>query len=229
MQGALIHSQDRGHEPVYPSSDLEEELLRVRDYERRRLGQELHDTAGQLLVSLLFSVRRLRAMAEGAVRAQLLDEIVDAIGGIDQEIRSLAYLEYPVELGDRNLFSAVRTLASGIEKRTGFHISFRAVGDQSSLAMATSAAMLRVAQEALVNVHRHACASLAKVVLERRPDSLYLSVSDNGVGMPAFGGRGDAAGLGLNGMRYRVEALGGKFRITNLRQGTKISATVPLG
>lgn len=226
MQGALFHSLDHGHEPDGP--DLEEELLRVRDDERKRLGQELHDSAGQLLVSLLFSVRRLRAIAEGSAQNQLLEEIVDTIGGIDQEIRSLSFMEYPAELGDRSLFSAVRTLVAGFGRRTGLHTSFKAIGDQSAVDASASTAMLRVAQEALVNVHRHARASIAKVVLERCSDGLYMSVSDNGIGMPDAGPGSDCEGVGLQGMRHRIEVLGGRFRIAHLRHGTKISAAVPL-
>jgi signal transduction histidine kinase len=220
MQGALYHWPDQSRAP---GTDLEEELLRIRDYERKRLGQELHDSAGQLLVALQFSVRRLRAIAEGSAQNQLLEEILDTIRGIDHEIRSLAFMEFPVELGDRNLFSALGTLVSGIERRTGLHTSFKAVGEQSAVDLATSTAMLRVAQEALVNVYRHSRASVAKVVLERCSNGLYMSVSDNGIGM-----RDTCEGVGLQGMRHRVEALGGCFRIAHLRHGTKICASVPL-
>jgi signal transduction histidine kinase len=228
MQGALFHWPYQSRAPDLPGNDLEDELLRIRDYERKRLGQELHDSAGQLLVALQFSVRRLRAIAEGAAQNQLLEEILDTIRGIDQEIRSLSFMEFPVELGDRNLFSAVGTLVAGFERRTGLHTVFKAVGDQSGVDAVTSTAMLRVAQEALVNVHRHSRATTARVVLERCSNGLYMSVSDNGIGMSDASRRGTCEGVGLQGMRHRVEALGGRFRIAHLKHGTKICAAVPL-
>jgi len=88
-------------------------------------------------------------------------------------------------------------------------------------------ALLRVAQEALVNVYRHAHASLATVTLRRRSRSVELIVRDDGNGLPE--GRGNSFGLGLQSMRHRVETLGGVFRISGLKHGVKVFASVPIG
>lgn len=204
---------------------LLDQLLSVRDDERKRLGQELHDCAGHLLVSLQFSIGRLRQVAESSGQGNLIDEIGDIIGQIDREIRSLAFMEQPVELRDRDVFSAVRSLVFGFSRRTGIHTSFKCVGDSSVVDTPVSVALLRIAQEALVNIHRHSHATAARVRLQSSAEQICLTVSDNGIGMPLVE---RAQGVGLQGMRYRVEMLGGRFHTANLKHGAKVCATVPL-
>ena len=87
-------------------------------------------------------------------------------------------------------------------------------------------AVLRVAQEALVNVYRHSHASLATVSLKRRGQSVELSVRDDGAGLAQD--PGNFFGVGLQSMRHRVERLGGSFRITSLKRGVKVFASVPI-
>lgn len=203
-----------------------DQLLSIHEYERSRMGQELHDSAGQMLVALQLSVAHLRAVSNFGY-AGLIDEIQSIVGQIDREIRSLAFLHYPVELGDRCLCSAVQSLALGFGRRTGIRTSFKCVGDQSPVSEPISMATLRVAQEALVNVHRHSHASSARVVLENRLNRILLTVSDDGVGMPGTEIK-KVRGIGLQSMRHRVESLGGHFELRKLKQGTRVSASIPL-
>jgi two-component system NarL family sensor kinase len=79
-----------------------------------------------------------------------------------------------------------------------------------------------------VNIHRHSHASTAKVLLERRGNHLRLTVSDDGIGLPNARVLAEMEGIGLQSMRHRVEMLDGRFRVTNLKHGAKISATVPI-
>jgi signal transduction histidine kinase len=211
-----------------PATIALDEMLRCHEYERQRLGQELHDSAGQLLVALQLKVAHLRIVEENSDHDSLLQDINDTVRQIDQQIRSLAFLHFPAELADRGLYSAVQALALGFGRRTGIRTSFKSIGDQAAVDEPISVAILRVAQEALVNVHRHSHASSAKVVLQRRPRELQLTVSDDGIGIAAAGGKTNTRGIGLQGMRYRVEKLGGHFEIRNLKHGTKVSASVPL-
>ena len=227
MQGRSTRPSDPNFSDV-EAPNLVSERLEIHEYERQRMGQELHDSAGQLLVSLQLSVAHLRSVREGSEHDFVVEEISDTIRQIDQEIRSLAFLHYPAELGTRGLCSAVQTLARGFESRTGIRTSFKCVGDSTPTAETISTALLRVAQESLVNVYRHAHASTVRVVLERSAGELQLTVSDNGVGIAATDAGHKSRGFGLQGMRHRIDALGGRFRIGAMKRGTRISATVPL-
>jgi signal transduction histidine kinase len=211
-----------GLEP--PPTDMLGQLFRIHDYERQRMSQELHDSAGQLIVCLQLSIARLRN--EDPEHASLIEEIQDIAGEISQQIRSVAFLDYPAELSDRGLSLALEGLVRGFGRRTGIDTAFVAIGDIGGLSDTAASALLRVAQEALVNVHRHAHASSARVMLKRRDQTVELNVSDNGVGLPLFVAH--SRGVGLQSMRHRVESLGGNFRAISLKRGVKISASVPI-
>ena len=205
-----------------------DDLLQIHEYERRRLGQELHDSTGQLVISLMLSLARLRRIEEVRGDGGLIDDIQEIVGQIDKEIRCLAFMNCPAELADRSLSGSVESLAVGFGKRTGLQISFRCRGGSISAAEADSLALLRVTQEALVNVHRHSHAKSAKVELNQRADKLELRISDDGIGMSAGISADDSHGIGVQGMRHRIEARGGKFEIRSLKRGTMVCATIPI-
>ena len=204
-----------------------ERLLKIHEYERQRMGQELHDSAGQLLVSLQLSIAHLKLVEKDHGNDDLIEEIQETVARIDREIRSLAFLHYPVELGDRGLAAAIESLARGFGRRTGIATIFRSVGNPQVQDAPIATALLRVAQEALVNIHRHAHASLAMIMLRKRKGAIMLVVSDDGVGIPA-----DILekrpGVGVQGMRHRVEAFGGHLEITNLKHGVRVSVEIPI-
>lgn len=205
-----------------------ERLLNVHEYERKRIGQELHDSTGQMLVSLQMSVARLRSIDQSREHDDLIDEIQNTVKEIDHEIRALAFLHHPTELGGRTLCEAVASLVRGFSKRTGIRIRFKTLGASTGVTDSISRTLLRVAQEALVNVHRHSHASSAKVTLDRQVDRVLLTVSDDGIGIDSAGEPTAGRGIGLEGMRYRVEMQGGRFNVRKLKHGTKISAAMPL-
>jgi two-component system, NarL family, sensor kinase len=206
---------------------LFEEFLSIQEYERKRLGQDLHDVTGQLLMALQLNIAHLRQAGSNSAYEALLDDLSNTVQEVDQQIRALAFLNYPAELGDKGLCSAVQTLSLGFGRRTGVHTTFKCVGDTVAVDREICVSLLRVTQEALANVHRHSHASSTKVVLQRRRDSLQLSISDDGIGI-SVEEVAERRGIGLKSMRHRIEAVNGCLRIANLKQGTKITATVPI-
>jgi two-component system NarL family sensor kinase len=204
---------------------LLDDLLEVHDYERKRLGQELHDSAGQLLIALHLSVARLAIDGGGSRHQELIDDIQETVRRIDGEIRSLAFLHHPVELDGRDLVSAMRSLAVGFSRRTGIRVRFRSVGQCAVLDEEENRVLLRVAQESLVNVYRHAHASCVNVVLRRLGSDVELSISDDGIGMSELVG-GSTPGIGLQGMRHRAEMSGGLFQVRSNDRGTRIRAKI---
>src|SRR5262249_47728075 len=86
----------------------------------------------------------------------------------------------------------------------------------------------RMIQECLTNVLRHADATRAEVELDREKGLIYISVSDNGKGL-GEGREGEHARFGLMGIRERVQALRGEFRLESAQAGgLKVSATIPI-
>ena len=221
----------RGEMPFLarPTPATLDELLRIHEYERQRLGQELHDSTGQLVISLMLGLARLKRIEEDGGQGVLIDEMQEVVRQIDKEIRSLAFLHYQAELGDRSVGASIENLALGFGRRTGMHISFKCLGDPPPVDDSIATALLRFAQEALVNVHRHSHATAAKIELKLRPTRIELKISDDGIGIPRLAEASRTSGIGLKGMRYRIEAHGGRFEIRNLNPGTMVSAVVPLG
>ena len=196
--------------------------------ERVRVGRALHDSTGQLLLSLSLSFAHLRETPHDSGLDPSLDEISETISQISREIRTFAFLEYPAELRAGGLAAALDSFARGFAKRTGLRVEFQASGVGEIADPRTALALLRIGQEALVNVYRHAHASVVHLALDRHGRELQLTVTDDGRGMPRTAGLGSSHGVGLIGMRHRAERLGGDFNITRLKHGTKIVATVPV-
>jgi signal transduction histidine kinase len=212
----------------FTRAQIFDELLRLRDDERQRIGQELHDSAGQLVLALQLNLARLHEAERHADCGPLIEEIQDTARLIGQEIRSLAFLNHPIHMHPSGLASALQALMDGFRKRTGCRVYFSVVGEQPLGNRASSMALLRIAQEAMVNVHRHAHATCICAKLETRGNRLALTIRDDGVGMPSSEEIATNGGVGVQGMRFRVEQLGGRFQIAKLKHGTKISASVPI-
>lgn len=205
-----------------------EHRLMAQEYEGLRMGRELHDSTGQLLLSLRLGISHLKRASDARKSEKILEEISETVRQIDQEIRAFSYLHYPAELGQGGLTAALNTLARGFGDRTGLKIVFKSICDRAIANGAASVALLRVAQEALMNVHRHARAGLVRMSLVENDGTLQLSVQDDGRGIPPSACEPVSKGLGLQGMRHRVERLGGQFSIRRLKQGTKLVASVAI-
>jgi signal transduction histidine kinase len=202
--------------------------LQAQENERLKLGRELHDSTGQLLLALRLEIARLRVMYGASDQGSLLDEIDDTVREIDREIRAFSFTHYPAEVGRDGLGPALRSLARGFASRTGLRINFSSIPDTIAQTGQSALALLRIAQEALLNVHRHARALHVQMALSLRAGMLELTIRDDGIGIPQEHDLEESHGVGLLGMRHRVERLGGHFAIRRLKHGTKIVAAVPV-
>lgn len=208
-------------------SQFFENCLRAQENERLKLGRELHDSTGQLLLALRLEIARLRELHGSSTEGSLLDEIEETVREIDREIRAFSFTHYPAEVGRDGLGPALRSLARGFASRTGLKINYDSIPDTLAQTGQVALALLRVAQEALLNVHRHAAALHVQMALALRDGMIELTIRDDGVGIPQDHDLEESHGVGLQGMRHRVERLGGRFAIRRLKHGTKIVAAVP--
>jgi signal transduction histidine kinase len=135
----------------------------------------------------------------------------------------------PPVLDDLGLVSALRQLTDEVRSRTTLAVRLTVTGSVIRLSPDLELAAYRIAQESLTNVIRHAQANRAQVRLSFG-DALVLTVSDNGRGMPLRGSAPQPGpGLGLIGMRERVNMAGGSLEVKTRRpHGTLVRATLPL-
>jgi two-component system, NarL family, sensor histidine kinase DevS len=195
------------------------------ELERRRLARELHDETGQALASILLGLRSLEDFVDGederAAVAGVRRLAVDTL----QDVRRLAVELRPKALDDFGLEAALERLAGTFRDQTRLAIDFvpRLGGEQLSPEVAT--ALYRIVQEALTNVAKHAGASAVSILLTRKNGHVALVIEDDGRGFDP----GDPVdGFGLQGMRERVDLLGGSLQVeSRTGAGTTVAVEVP--
>jgi signal transduction histidine kinase/integral membrane sensor domain MASE1 len=221
------------------------QLMRSQDDERRRISRELHDSTAQNLLGAALGISqalrlvpRLKRTAKAA-----LEESRALIDESQREIRTVSYLLHPPMLDVAGLPAALRWLCEGFGKRTEIAVELHTEPGIERLPAELEAALFRIAQEGLTNVHRHSGATKAEVSLSlaQRAGSaqhIELAIEDNGRGMPVASAgqsglnrrsRGaQSMGVGLAGMRERLHQFGGKMEIDSGPQGTTVRVSAPL-
>jgi signal transduction histidine kinase len=144
------------------------------------------------------------------------------------ESRRVVWALRPRPLAERSLPQALEELAGRLGEETGLHAQTTVTGPERSLDTEAEAALLRIAQEALANVRKHAAASQVTLTLSYLDDVVVLDVADDGVGFDPAATQAAASGLGLRAMRERVTQLGGHLTIESAPgEGTTIAAELP--
>lgn len=198
---------------------LDQEIAEVADCERRRLGQNLHDSLGQHLTgtALAAQVLREKLADRSATEVEDADKVVHYIEeGIDLT-RNLARGFFSPELEDDGLNVALQGLAANITERFGVICTFNGddavrVGDGT-----TATQLYHIAQEAVMNAVKHASARNIDIDLVQNGQELTLAVSDDGRGFPKQ--IPEPPGLGLRLMAHGAALAGGKLAITGNRDG----------
>ncbi|GJD41481.1 ATP-binding protein [Methylobacterium bullatum] len=223
---------------------LNRQLLTAQDDERRRTALELHDEFGPCLFALEANAASVTRMAQGATEpdrsklAARAEEISTIVGQVQGLNRDLLNRLRPHALGQVPLAECLQLLLRNFRSRhpgTTFSGTFtdlaRGYGDLIDLTV------FRCIQESMTNAVRHGAARTVTVEASERAvaDELRLVIRDDGTGLPADHGTPSASldggfrgGMGLSGMRERVEALSGTFRLDNAAPGTVVRIAIPL-
>jgi two-component system sensor histidine kinase UhpB len=198
--------------------------LAAQERERRRLARELHDELGQVLTGVGLQLDGLAR----SVPAELEEVVGQAQLAIRQgigDLREIARGLRPGALEDFGLRSALITLASGVEERSGLRVRHQLCAETSSLPPEQSLAVYRIAQESLTNAARHAHANQAELTLERCDGRLALRIRDDGTGFDPRAG----AGTGLDGMRERALLIRARLTVAPVEpHGTEVRLELPL-
>ncbi len=210
---------------------LTTQLLSLQDQERRRIARELHDSLGQLLASVKMNLSTVNG-SESATHAAQVEDAMNTIDQAITEVRTLSYLLHPPLLDEVGLQSAIEWYCEGFAQRSGLKVTYNPSQPVERYSHSVELALFRVLQEALTNVHRHSRSTTVEVRLQRQNSSVTLEVEDNGIGLPpekmSLFRRGSARiGVGLGGMRERVNKLGGSLTISSSPLGTCVSAKMP--
>jgi PAS domain S-box-containing protein len=211
--GAVIGCAKIMHD-ISDRKTLEKEVLEIATREQRRIGQELHDTAGQeltalsLLTEALLKALERRESPESMIAGKIAAGLRRALG----QMRDIARGLVPVEVDSQGLSAALGDLAARIAEASGTKCTLRCgrtpveVNDNQ-----TATHLFHIAQEAVTNALRHGKASEIVLVLVENEQSITLRIDDNGVGFPLA--LSETKGMGLKIMRYRAGLIKARLNI----------------
>jgi PAS domain S-box-containing protein len=213
---------------VTDQRQLEREVFRIQEEERRRIGRNLHDSVGSELVSagmLLDNV--LEQHVENDPLGGRLHNVRAAIERAYGDLRDLTQGLSPVDLSEGSLTIALENLA---QRSPGVRFEKGGVNLDTLLAERDIEALAHIywiVKEATTNALAHAEADAIVIRASRQGEDLVLSVQDDGVGFDTE--KRGAEGWGLRSMQYRVDLLGGDLDVTSRPgEGTRVACRLPV-
>jgi len=234
MIAELAQANQRLEEIMAENTGLQAQLLtQAREAgagdERQRIAREIHDTLAQGLTGIITQLEVAQQTANDAERERRINNATRLARDSLAEARRSVQALRPKALEDSRLPDALAEEAARWSVTSGVTAEVRTTGDAHVLHPEVEVTLLRVAQEALANVAKHAAASRAWITLSYMGDVVTLDVRDDGAGFdPALAPDGDTGGFGLIAMRQRVQRLAGQLEIeSEPGAGTVVSASLP--
>ncbi|MEH2481842.1 two-component system NarL family sensor kinase [Nitrobacteraceae bacterium AZCC 2146] len=213
-------------------------LVSIQEDIQQRIASDLHDSTCQHLIAASLGLMRIRtSLGDPAGAERLCDDIDASIDEALREIRAFAYLLHPQNLTIDGLKATIENYAEGFAVRTSLRVTTRIASEIDRLPYETQRSLLRVIQEALTNVFRHAKATEVRIDIDATNDHFRLTISDDGRGLsvdPARpGAKAISIGVGIPAMRARLQEIGGTLDIRSdpavRHSGTVLCAVFPHG
>ena len=231
VQNARLYQELQRKERM--RGELLQKVITAQEEERKRIARELHDQTSQALAALAVAVGTAAAQAaEGADVSDSLTRMRQLAVDTLEEVHRLIFDLRPTMLDDLGLVAAMRWYAETRLAEAGIKVRFETAGEERRLSTQVETALYRVVQEAVNNVVNHSGAQYFTLTFVLKDDSVTISMMDDGWGFDMAElarSRDEKRGLGLMGMKERVELLGGTFALySELGGGTKITVEVPL-
>jgi len=209
---------------------LAKTLIKIQEEERKRIARELHDETGQILMTVKLSLEML-ARDKIGLETLAQKDLRDTIKLVKRAMRDLHRISSrlrPEVLDELGLISSIEYEIDSMAKRSEIKFEFETKGLKDRLEPQKEIVLYRVVQEALTNVLKHSGATRVKISLTRKADRVLLRINDNGKGFE-IAGLSKSRGLGVLGMRERVDLVGGKFKIISAPgEGTLLEAEIYL-
>jgi len=198
---------------------LSQQLIQAQERERRRIAQELHDSVGQSLSAIKYSLERaaeLHRQGRHTDTQPLLVRTVERVRDTIKDIRGIAMDLRPSVLDDLGVASALEWLCREFgETYTHIGVHTRIAASNEDIPPRLETTIFRCAQELLNNVAKHAKADHVSVELVRESNLVGLMVCDDGVGLPAADSSGSfGMGHGIRNLRERAQMTGGKLTLS---------------
>ncbi len=236
-QIAIAIEKSRLHQEVQHKDKIRGELLReifsIQESERKRIARELHDETTQVLASLNANLEAAANTlpAHDRKTEPMLRRAQELSISILDDIHRLIYELRPTLLDDLGLVAATRWLVDNSLRTVGVNVNFKIIGQERRISPEFEITIFRVIQEAASNIAKHSKAERVDLKLHFRKNSVRLHIKDDGIGFDvneAISSKKRPRGLGLLGMRERVELMNGTLNIrSRLGSGTEIDIEIP--
>lgn len=218
------------------AAELDLRLLSLQEEVQQRIASDLHDSTCQHLIAASLNVMRLRrTVKDSDGREKIFDDIDASIDQAQREIRAFTYLLHPQYLLNDGLKATIEKFVDGFAARTSLKTRVRIADEVDGLSYERQRSLLRVVQEALANIFRHAQATEVTLAIKATATHFKLRIRDNGRGMPnnqpRSGPKAISFGVGIPAMRARLLQMGGVLEIHSSsktgRRGTTLCALIP--
>ncbi len=211
-------------------SEMNEHLLAAQEQERISIARDIHDDLGQTLTVLkldLESIER-RIPADCADLNETAFSMRRNLDQVSAKIQQIAANLRPPLLDNLGLTAAIEWQVNELRKRSGMEFFLMLNEEADNLDQKTSTVVMRIVQEALTNIVRHARATEVTISLCKREKNLFLEISDNGCGITADQ-LSSPKSYGVMGMSERAKSCRGELTITGDEgRGTKLCLTIPI-
>lgn len=224
-----LSSYEIAHRGFRDSISALHRLNETLEQEIQRIAHLVHDEAGQLLFAAHLAMSGMARDLSPCLQERL-QEVGTILDQLEKQLRSLSHELRPTILDDLGLVPALRFLTDGISRRVELSIRIHS-SLESRCAPHVETALYRIVQEALTNVTKHAQAKNVEIQLAKVAKNLHCLVHDDGMGfdVPAVLSRKDRTGLGLVGIRERLDAVGGTLQIDSaVGRGTELLVKIPV-
>lgn len=208
---------------------LAQRSLAIQEEERHHLARELHDDMGQSITAIKALAVSIRERADSVI-GDRASTIIEVSSSIYDRVRQMMTRLHPSALDELGLVSALELMVDDWNSHHGDSFcQFNAVRLDADVGPDARINIYRIVQEALTNVAKHAHGAEVRIIIasdDAMPHAgLTLEISDNG---PGFDAETQARGLGLLGIRERVNSMQGKFELTtSAGLGTRLAIHVP--
>ena len=192
--------------------------------ERQRLAREIHDTVAQQFTSVIMHLAAARLSAPDVIQTHVKQAEQTAREGL-AEARRMIWDKPPGQLENASLVESIEGVAARWSVENAINVEMAVTGTPHALDASMDVALLRISQEALHNIKKHARAQNVNITLSYMPGILVLDIADDGQGFDTSVSR---RGFGLQSMRERAEELGGELTVeSEPGKGTNIAVSIP--
>lgn len=231
LVNALLAEQESRDKLTIAHERLRSYALRIEDQatlqERNRIAREIHDALGHALTAQSIQLENaLLFLPPNTEQSKSFLEEAQRLGATAlQEVRRSIATWRSNPLQGRSVQDAIASLATDFHTTTGITPNYTQQISQP-IPNEIGTALYRIVQESLTNISKHSTATQVNIQLQQHDNTLQLQIADNGQG---FDPQSNTTGFGLQGMRERTTALGGKFLLTSQPgRGCRITVSIPL-